>query len=357
MKRIPELDGLRGVAIALVIVWHYFAAPLEATPGSALAYLQAAGRLTWSGVDLFFVLSGFLIGGILLDSRESAEYFRCFYTRRFFRIVPIYAVVLCAAFAYIARSAIQEAPGLQVQPWYTYPLFIQNFWMAAANSLGFLGITWSLAIEEQFYLTLPSIIRFAKRGLPYIVATGIALAPFLRVLIFSTSRGNWVAPYVVTPCRADALLLGVAAAMLIRNESCHGWLTDNQYALQGMMIILAAGAAAFTLHPRWIRGMQMNSVGYTGLALLYVMVLLLAVTQPKSWLGAVLRFKPLRGLGSIAYAVYLLHELFFAALKYSFPQLPLATIASIGLGATFTLAALSWRYFEKPLIDFSHRVT
>lgn len=91
MKRIPELDGIRGVAIGLVLLWHYAIGPIQAIPGTFLAYLQACGRLTWTGVDLFFVLSGFLIGGILLDSRDSPNYFRGFYWRRFFRIVPLYA--------------------------------------------------------------------------------------------------------------------------------------------------------------------------------------------------------------------------------------------------------------------------
>ena len=95
MKRIPELDGIRGVAIAMVIAWHYFSGPAGANgfpAGSALAYLQSAASLAWSGVDLFFVLSGFLIGGILLDSRDSPTYFRTFYTRRKKHFLPAWPV-------------------------------------------------------------------------------------------------------------------------------------------------------------------------------------------------------------------------------------------------------------------------
>src|SRR5207249_8008489 len=87
-RRVPELDGLRGCAILMVVFWHYV------EPGNIPRYVSAFGRLTWSGVDLFFVLSGFLIGGILLDARSSSNFFQVFYTRRFFRIVPIYAAVL-----------------------------------------------------------------------------------------------------------------------------------------------------------------------------------------------------------------------------------------------------------------------
>src|ERR1700731_3519067 len=97
--RIPELDGIRGIAIAMVVVYHFFLLPIQAPPAALLSYVKAAGRLAWSGVDLFFVLSGFLIGGILLDARDSLNYFQVFYTRRFFRIVPIYAVCLVGALA------------------------------------------------------------------------------------------------------------------------------------------------------------------------------------------------------------------------------------------------------------------
>ncbi len=101
--RIPELDGIRGIAIGMVLIAHCF--DIVSRPGSALAYALVPLRLDWTGVDLFFVLSGFLIGGILLDARESSNYFRVFYTRRFFRIVPIYAVLLlCAGITWYLSS-------------------------------------------------------------------------------------------------------------------------------------------------------------------------------------------------------------------------------------------------------------
>src|SRR4051794_33765891 len=93
--RVLELDGIRGTAILLVLYWHLVVCTVNPTQGSALYYLMALSRLTWSGVDLFFVLSGFLIGGILLDGRESSNYFKVFYVRRFYRILPLYFVVLC----------------------------------------------------------------------------------------------------------------------------------------------------------------------------------------------------------------------------------------------------------------------
>src|SRR5437763_8989248 len=88
--RIPELDGLRGIAILLVLLWHYVHNAVEVTPGTWLSYLRATLNLSWSGVDLFFVLSGFLIGGILYDAKGSDKYYRVYYTKRVFRIFPLY---------------------------------------------------------------------------------------------------------------------------------------------------------------------------------------------------------------------------------------------------------------------------
>ena len=105
-------------------------------------------------MDLFFVLSGFLIGGILLDTRDSPNYFRTFYARRFFRIVPLYVAVLCIALAANHGKIDEQIPTV------TYFLFLQNFWMALHGTFGYLlSPTWSLAVEEQFYLTLPGIVR------------------------------------------------------------------------------------------------------------------------------------------------------------------------------------------------------
>jgi peptidoglycan/LPS O-acetylase OafA/YrhL len=121
--RIPALDGLRGVAILLVLLWHL---AFDKIPTSGpLSYLFALGRLSWSGVDLFFVLSGFLIGGILLDARDSSRYFKTFYLRRGFRILPLYGVVTGL---YILDYLL--SPGTSPIPLASYPTFTQNFWMA-----------------------------------------------------------------------------------------------------------------------------------------------------------------------------------------------------------------------------------
>ena len=163
---------MRGIAILLVVVWHYVGAPLQAVPGPvALAGFRSL-RLAWSGVDLFFVLSGFLIGGILLDQRASPGYFKAFYARRFCRIFPVYFLWLGLFFALLALApGFTSSPAFRhlfdkPLPAWSYATFTQNLVIARWETFGpdWLAITWSLAIEEQFYLLLPLMVRFLLRN-------------------------------------------------------------------------------------------------------------------------------------------------------------------------------------------------
>jgi len=112
MKRIAQLDGIRGIAILLVLVWHYFSVQVHPDPGSTLSYIVRASSLAWSGVDLFFVLSGFLIAGILLDNRDTSNFFRIFYLRRVSRIFPLYFLLL-GLFIWLSHTAIFTSPAFQ----------------------------------------------------------------------------------------------------------------------------------------------------------------------------------------------------------------------------------------------------
>ncbi len=166
-ERIPELDGLRGTAILLVLVGHYFAAPGT----GAVRFLSGYWvRLGWTGVDLFFVLSGFLIGGILLTVRDSPNYFKTFYARRFFRIIPIYYawIALYVLLSLIAGSFLTARVG-SVQKIgifiLAHFLFLQNFkdFLNSTVSFWWLSMTWSLAVEEQFYLVAPLLVRYLPK--------------------------------------------------------------------------------------------------------------------------------------------------------------------------------------------------
>lgn len=369
-RRIPELDGLRGLAILLVLIWHYFIGQMPVQPGSFASYVDILGRLTWSGVDLFLILSGFLIGGILLDARSSPNYFRAFYMRRFYRILPLYTVVCLLFWLGISLSVEGRIAGLgslfeNSLPWYAYATFTQNFWMIWYGSFGagWLCATWSLAVEEQFYLTLPFVIRYVKRcRLPYILATIILIAPLIRILLYFYLPHGSLAAYVLTPCRADSLMLGVAAAILVRSRAGWMFLVTNKRLLYLTLGLLSLGMLALTVNDWGVYSLVMSSVGYTWVALFYLCMMLIALSHQEGLMGRILRHRALVELGTIAYGTYLLHlgmlGLCHALIRGREPQIAGiadAAVTLLALVLTLALARLSWVYFEKPLVRRGHQ--
>jgi peptidoglycan/LPS O-acetylase OafA/YrhL len=174
--------------------------PAAPKPSGMVSLVQALS-LTWAGVDLFFALSGFLIAGILLDTRGAPFFLRGFYLRRIFRIYPVYWAVLalCFVIPLLADHLTLVAPPA------VYAVLLQNFWMASSRSFGgdSLGVTWSLSIEEQFYLVLPAIVLLLKRSslLAVVLALAVIGAPLARLAVSAPPGSNWMAAYVLTICR------------------------------------------------------------------------------------------------------------------------------------------------------------
>jgi peptidoglycan/LPS O-acetylase OafA/YrhL len=363
--RIPALDGIRGLAICLVLVWHGFL-QYSLPNHPQIASIVSLGRLLWSGVDLFFVLSGFLIGGILLDAVTAQHYFAPFYIRRAYRILPLYAAVLLLVLTATCLLKHMGASGLfvdaRVPLWY-YPTFLQNFWMARHGAFGSytLGPTWSLAVEEQFYLTLPVIIRYVSRPrLWWIVGSMFVAAPLLRILLGESITHGALAGYVLMPCRADALGLGILAALIKRTPAVSGLVYRLRAYLYVAFGSVAAGLMALLLSRFEPGGTEGFGVEYSLLAVFYFLFLMSVLTNRK--LEAALSIRPLRYVGTIAYGLYLLHRPFIVGFQdlvrwvHPIESGWLSLLASIsGICFATAAAALSWEYLEKPLIKRGHK--
>ncbi len=368
--RIPELDGLRGIAIGLVLVQHYIVLPLNGAAMKTIpAYVARLCSLSWSGVDLFFVLSGFLIGGILLDAKNSGDYFKTFYIRRAFRILPLYAALSVAPLLLLfispnLRDGVYVVIGYPF-PWYVTALFGQNIWIAFkgwGNTVTYLGLAWSLAVEEQFYLTLPLIVRrVSVRALTSFGVVTIITAPIVRLL--AARYIGPLAPYTLVFCRADALMLGVLAAILVRRSRGGDIAGKHTRAiLLSAASFLGAVLLIFIKRGWGPYSFAISTAGYSVLAAFYCCLLLLAISPRENPFRSLLRCGPLMKLGSVAYCVYLVHGLILNGtyflmtkdpphLKHPRDLIPML----ISLMLTFAVAAISWRYFEQPLIAAGHR--
>ena len=371
--RIPALDGLRGIAILLVLLRHavFGVSSVQGIEShSRLAFLLlTAGQLSWSGVDLFFVLSGFLIGGILLDARPSPRYFQTFYIRRAYRILPLYFLII--GLSLLPHLLVQFSPARAARmsplplPWWSYTTFTQNFWMAHRGVFGpsGIGITWSLAIEEQFYLTIPLLIRKVRpRNLLIVLLTIIGCAPWLRVLLHSSMAYPGLANYVLMPTRADALCLGVLAALLVRNPSFWNWLQSNRPFLWSATSFLFLGLAYMTWQGYDALSFPMTTWGFSWLAAFYTCILLIAVSPSAHRARRILENQSLMQLGTLAYCSYLVHVAIMNALRHPlkvhFPQFPVAAWlvgGIVGIALSLAVAALSYKYFEKPLLRRGHQ--
>ena len=366
--RIPELDGIRGCAILLVILCHYVGNSNHASLGFWPHRFLSVFAVGWSGVDLFFVLSGFLIGGILLDARDAPHYFRAFYARRVIRILPIYylwillygAIVAGGLWLLPGRTSFMPRDLLRIPLQF---LFLQNMtYSLTPFQWIWFSVTWSLAVEEQFYLVAPPLIRFlSPRRLLTVLTATICVVPLLRLLILRhMSEGNYVAVFAM-PCRADALACGILLALAWRQPAFRAFLDAHHLLMQRLLLALFLGVCVllwWLVHP--VNAVTVT-IGYTWLALFYSCLLLLTLSQTKSWVASVMRWPSLSRLGGISYCVYLIHLAFnhlaHLVLLHAPPQINNAAgvgVTLLALLLTLAVAALSWRYFEKPLIRRGH---
>ena len=369
--RVPALDGVRGLAILLVILFHH-TLMAQATAFDRI-YVNLV-RIGWSGVDLFFVLSGFLITGLLVDSKGGPHYYRNFYIRRTLRIFPLYYAFLfyvlyvCpwlwpdTPLAAMAREAMAD----RSEAWYW--LYVPNVLFARDETFGHpnLAVTWSLAIEEQFYLVWPLIVALtSRRALMWTCGALICVALAARTWLV-LMEANPIVPYVLPMCRMDALAAGALVALALRSGEAPGVAGAR---LLSIARPVAPGAAVIVLMIWWAEDPQnggdwtepiMQTAGYTTLALGFgAVVALAAAGDAGSWVVRCLSVSPLRTLGRYSYALYLFHvpvrrfirdEYFPVASFPTWFDSPLPGQLLFYVVATapaFAVAWLSWHLYER----------
>lgn len=370
-RRIPELDGLRGVAILMVLAWHYIGGQFPNEPGTVANKIREVVGICWSGVDLFFVLSGFLVGGILLDQRDSRSFFSTFYLRRACRIMPLYYAFLVLVGIATCLPWVAATPSFawsDPTPYWAYFLHIQNFYYAAHGHFGdhFLGVSWSLAVEEQFYLLAPLLIRWCRpKHLPLVLVLLILSATLCRVFAFWFLPNPGVAGYVLLPCRWDSLFLGVLGAWALRQETIANWLPSKRWFLYSCAVLLVGIVTVLRVVKQGnLLYLGMHLLGFSCLAVLYLIAVWDAVLPGRSVLQPLLRFRPLQQVGVVSYSIYLFHVPVAYGLHSvvwgKVPKIhdwPTALTTLAALAITFALAFASWHAFELRFIALGKRFT
>jgi peptidoglycan/LPS O-acetylase OafA/YrhL len=333
-RRIPQLDAVRGVAI-LVVMLHNIGLKYP------LPHTEGWFRYGWMGVDLFFVLSGFLITGILLDTKQTEGYFKNFYVRRCLRIWPLYYSLIFFMFVvvrFLNRAEYQDVLRT-ASPWWAFPLFLQNFLLpVSTNAAGPLAVTWSLAIEEQFYVVWPLLVRFCSaKHLCQIAAAEMCISPALRYYLSL----HHIDLYTNVFCRLDGLMAGALLALLVRS----GNFVASKPVKRAWVLLAVAGVLAFvtaSLGAEWIV--------YSFTALASASFVYVSMFSPQRWLQMLMTNRFLTYTGTISYGLYLLHKIPFGMVQAfhldqnSYLPLPVIFVAS------FALAVLSWNVLEKPFL-------
>lgn len=309
----PELDSIRGLAILLVLFFHGMAPPIKPDLSSAGKYIFALSQHGWIGVNLFFVLSGFLITGILIDSRSRPGYYRRFYIRRALRILPaLYAIlILLLVGGWISWRFL----GLSV-------LFLANTAPLFGVPLLY-GPLWSLAVEEHFYMLWPAIIRrLSPVGLIILLTIVVGITPLLRAIQFTIDGFPADTVSLYTWFNLDGLALGALLAVWLRQP----WFRRIQLSRVAPPL-LAAGVAFYALvaeHPLAKAALSSTACNLASAGLLSCMLLM----GTNRW--SVLVDRPvLKFLGFISYGLYLIHVLAYRLAEILFSR-PLLALSSGG---------------------------
>lgn len=319
-------------------------------------------------MDLFFVLSGFLIGRILLKEVSSENYYQVFYVRRMCRIFPLYYIniVLFVILLKTCGPSLSNWLFKNPAPLFSYATFTQNIFFDPQNMWAFwLAPTWSLAVEEQFYLVLPVIIRrCSERRLLLVLIGTIVAAPICRALCIYWHPDGPLAGdslgQMLMVTRADSLMMGVLVAWLFREQFFREQIVARQQWLYVVLLILAGGMGVLTIkYPD--AGTYARIFPFTWIALFYTLILILTLSHREGWIGTILRNRILLSLGTTSYCVYLIHNPILGLCHGIFfgndPQisnLPELLVTAFALCVTLMTARISWVCLERPVLQLGH---
>lgn len=359
---IKELDGVRGIACILVLCHHYFTALIQPSTGTLEAkFHKIISVFFLSGVDLFFVLSGFLVGGIILDNYEHKNFLKVFVIKRITRIFPIYYLLIlsyaigtiyCADITWFQSSLLKHP-----FPTWSYLTFCQSYLFGLENNYGALwvAITWSVSVEEQFYFFLPFVfVFFRKRVGVFVILVGLILGPVLR--FFLNSKFGYFAAYLTFPARMDSIFMGVLLALILRNEKMRSLFNTYSFIIYSVIV-----TSFLTI----VCNVTTDVVSkFTFLAILYCLILWIILEKKVSWLNKLLCSKWLVYSGSVSYSVYMFHQLINGLVHGFFFQTKPELDSWTQFGATFLsiafvffLSHLSLIYIEKPIRELSAKMS
>ena len=368
--RVPALDGVRGFALIFTLLFHF--SFMAGVPRDALLdrVVKQITDATWFGMDLFFVLSGFLITGILYDAKVAggANYFRNFYARRGLRIFPAHYALLIFMFLVFPLVQPMEKAAIAAirHDWEWNVTYLANVRIALDHGrradIFVMGHVWSLSVEEQFYIVWPFVVFLLNRQ-KLIVACCIAIfaAMLMRVGMTTAGVNTWY-PYLLSPARMDSLAIGSLIAIAARDprdiQLVKRYLPPAALAAAAFIAVLSVAHGEFDIFAPWSR-----MFGHTSLAIVWGMLVFTAATGSRHlWVNRALEHRILTTLGTYSYAMYLVH-LPIAYVLYHRTDVSGVVPPTFGsyLGAelffmfvafvpTFIIGALSWHLYEKQVL-------